>query len=102
MEIFRINPFWKGLTRLLGSKYYVSETGLFVKPCKQVHTFFTNFAVDVIFLDEDNRIIHLETIKPFTVSKYVPEAKAVIEFLEGTIGNYQLTLGQKIGSFKEY
>ena len=39
---------------------------------------FMKFTIDVVFIDKHNKIIRLETLKPFKISKYVWKAKAVM------------------------
>jgi len=93
MKIIRANTYLSRVKGLLGRDSLPADTGLLLKPCKQVHTFFMKFTIDVIFLDKNKKIIHLETLKPFRVSKYVWKARAVVEFPEGTIKQHNLTKG---------
>lgn len=96
MQIIEAITFKERLRGLLGKESLPKDTGMRIHSCKQIHTFFMKFTIDVIFLDKNNKIIHMQTLKPFKISKYVWKAKTVIEFMEGTINDYQLTLGQTI------
>ena len=93
MEILQAKTYFSRVRGLLGTDSLPANTGLLLKPCKQVHTFFMKYTIDVVFLDKHNRIVHMETLKPFSVSKYVWKAKAAVEFTEGTIEQNQLSKG---------
>ncbi len=94
MQIIEAITFKERLKGLLGRESLPENTGMKIHSCRQVHTFFMKFTIDVIFLDKQNKIIHMETLKPFKVSKYVWKAKTVIEFNEGMIEKQQYKVGQ--------
>jgi hypothetical protein len=61
-------------------------TALVIVPCKQVHTFFMHFAIDVLFVDADFRVVEaLPQLCPNRVSPYIKNARRVIELPPGTI-----------------
>ncbi|TXI38315.1 MAG: DUF192 domain-containing protein, partial [Methylophilus methylotrophus] len=61
-----------------------TNTGLLITPCKQIHTHFMKFAVDVIFIDSSQQIVHIErSLKPWKFTRYYKEAKSVIEINQG-------------------
>jgi uncharacterized membrane protein (UPF0127 family) len=93
MEILQAKTYLSRVKGLLGRDSLPVDTGLLLKPCKQVHTCFMKFTIDVVFIDKHNKIIHLETLKPFKISKYVWKAKAVVEFAEGAIERNRLVKG---------
>lgn len=99
MEIIVAEKYFERLKGLLGKKSIPQNTGLLIRPCRQVHTYFMKFTIDVVFIDKQNKIIHMETLKPFKVSKYVWKAKAVIEFPEGTIAEKQFKIGDLLPFF---
>lgn len=92
MQIIEAVTFKERLIGLLGRNSLPDNTGLKIHSCRQVHTFFMKFTIDVIFLDKNNKIIHMETLKPFRFSKYVWRAKSCVEFNEGTIKEKQLEI----------
>ena len=47
------------LRGLLGRMRIRSDEGLWVVPCQGIHTIGLLFAIDVIYLDENRRVIHL-------------------------------------------
>lgn len=45
------------------------NAGLLIDPCNSVHTFFMSYAIDVIYLDRDFRIVKLiENLSPWRIS----------------------------------
>ena len=62
------------------------EEGLWIVPCPMIHTFFMKFAIDVLFLDKDLRVVRvLEGLKPWRVSPWVFRAHSVLEFAGGAL-----------------
>ncbi|UMZ75029.1 putative ACR [Natranaerofaba carboxydovora] len=91
------DTFFKRLKGLLGTKDLPSGKGLLIIPCKQVHTFFMRYNLDLIFLDEYNTIVHMiEDIPPFRISPYIKESEKVLELKAGTIKQYNLMEGEKL------
>lgn len=65
---------------LMGKPSLPGNSGLMIKPCNSVHCFFMKFPIDVVFLDKDNRVVHVAgNMKPRTISPVVRRAKYVIE-----------------------
>jgi hypothetical protein len=55
------------------------------------------FPIDVIFLGNQQSIIHLvENMKPFRITKYVSAAKSVIELPANTIATTQTKVGDRV------
>jgi uncharacterized membrane protein (UPF0127 family) len=77
------------LTRLRGLMFTSSPApgaGLWLRPCQGVHTFWMFFAIDVIFLDRELRIVRLvENLRPFRLTRPHFAAHSVIELESGTI-----------------
>ena len=71
------------LTRFAGLMFrqkLPAATGLFLAPCNSVHMCFMRFAIDVIFLDKEGKVVHIEeAMTPRSVSGNVREACDVVE-----------------------
>jgi len=64
---------------------------LLLTHCRQIHTFFMLIAIDVVFIDENGKIIELFSgMPPGKISPYVKKACQVLEMPEGTILNCAL------------
>ena len=51
------DTFLSRLKGLLGKKGLEPKTGLILRPCSSIHTFFMRFPIDAAFVDSQNRII---------------------------------------------
>ncbi len=88
---------WTRLKGLLGTKSLEEGHGLWIKPCNQVHMFFMKYAIDVVFIDEDHRVVRLvEGLAPGKISPKVADAQSVIELPVGTIARAGLAEGASL------
>ena len=88
---------WKRLVGLLGRKGLGRGEALVIRPCSGIHTFFMRFPIDVIFLDEELKVVKvIERIPPFRMSLPAFAAKCAIELLSGAIGKSQTEIGDLI------
>ena len=64
---------------------------LWIKPCASIHTFFMNFPIDVLFLDEDLVVVDKKTsIKKNSIAKPVRKSKYVIEGSENLFSDIKV------------
>src|SRR5512138_71546 len=71
---------------LLGRDSLPHGSGLWLKPCKGVHTFGMKFAIDVVFLDRDNRVIEtISGLKPNRMTAVYAQAATVLELPSSTV-----------------
>jgi hypothetical protein len=76
--------------------------GLWITPCHGVHTFAMRFPIDVIYLDHDNTVLHLEEqLKPWRMAAIRARAASVLELPAGTVEDSGTTLGDQIDIFLE-
>lgn len=81
----RADSFCLRLQGLMFRRLLHPGEGLLIQPCKAVHTHFMRFPLDVVFLDGDNRVVHvIRGMAPWGQSPYVKEAAAVLELAAGT------------------
>jgi len=58
---------------------------LALSPCKQIHTFFMRFPIDVVFCDKGGRVLEVHrNIEPWKVDGYVLGAHIAFEALSDT------------------
>ena len=63
-----------------------ADTGLWISPCKQVHTFGMKFPIDVAFVGHDGEILHMVHQMPRRrLSRLVWRAAGVLELPAGTL-----------------
>ena len=91
------DSFFRSLRGLIGTASLEEGHGLWIFPCQSVHTFWMRFPIDVVFLDKDDKIIHLvENLKPYRVSKHLSKASSVIELPISTIKETGTQVGDEI------
>lgn len=70
---------------LLGRKGLQSGTALWIVPCESVHTFGMQFALDLVYLDKQNRIVKIRrNVPPWRMSLCL-RAHSVLEFPAGAL-----------------
>ncbi len=85
------------LRGLLGRMRLRSEEGLWVVPCQGIHTVGLLFAIDVIYLDENRRLIHLiEHLGPFRFAPIRRQSASVLELPTRTIYSSNTQVGDSL------
>jgi uncharacterized membrane protein (UPF0127 family) len=85
---------WSRFMGLMFRRELLPGHGLLIRPCNSIHMFFMRFALDVVFIDGDGRVVRLlASIRPWRVSSLVRGAKAAIELPAGTAGRAALASG---------
>lgn len=93
-EVYIADTFCK---RFLGYMFQKKPRykAILIKPCSSIHSFFMNFNIDVLFIDENYEVIKkVDALKPGKIIFTVQGAKMVLEGPEGTFE--KINLGQKI------
>lgn len=76
---------WSRFRGLMLRRELLPGHGLAIRPCNSVHMFFMRFALDVVFVDAEGRVVRvLDSIRPWRASSLVRGAKAAIELPAGT------------------
>jgi uncharacterized membrane protein (UPF0127 family) len=96
-EVDKADRFFTRLAGLMGKKGLADNEGLLIDPCCQVHTFFMNFPIDVLFLSESGQILLLkEYMPPGQISPYVKNCCFVLEFNGGFAARNGISLSKEI------
>src|SRR5262245_22465975 len=91
------NTHWTRLRGLLGTRTLPAGDGLWIRPCRQVHMFGMRYAIDVVFVDAEQRVVGLTSeLQPGRVSPKVATATSVLELPVGTIARTGLQLGTQL------
>ena len=76
--------------------------GLWISPSHGVHTFAMRFPIDVVYLDRERIIIHVEEeLKPWRLAAVRIQAASVLELPIGTIRESKTALGDQVDIFLE-
>ena len=98
-EVIHANTFWKRLKGLMFTKHFSPGLAVHIQPCQSIHTFFMNYNIDVLYLDDDLSIVSLtENMKTWKFGKVVKSSTSVVELPEGTI----CKTNTKVGQFVEF
>lgn len=91
------DSFFKRLKGLMFTKELPVQDALHIIPCNEIHMFFMNYSIDVLYLDKDKRIVHMdEEMEPGKIGKKVKNAVSVIEIPSGRIKTKSLEIGQEV------
>jgi uncharacterized membrane protein (UPF0127 family) len=84
---------WTRMKGLLGRTGLDAGTGLWIKPSSGVHMFGMKFAIDVIGLDKDRRVIKLwQNLAPWRITSVHSKLRSVIELPAGRIAECKVEL----------
>src|SRR3989338_255611 len=87
----------KRMKGLLGKKEFREGQALILKPCNSIHTFFLRFAIDVLFVDKENKIIEaISCLKPFRLTRIYWVSALAIELPSGIILSRQTQAGDTL------
>ncbi len=88
---------WARLRGLLATKALDPGKGLWIIPCHGVHTLAMRYAIDVVYLDEQNVVVYLvENVQPWRITSVRMEAATVLELPAHTIWSTHTQVGDQI------
>lgn len=71
--------------------------GMVIRPCSGIHTMFMRFPIDVIYVDREDRVVHIErAIAPWRVGRVLRASRYVVELPAGTVARSGTQLGDQI------
>ncbi|HEY5177822.1 MAG TPA: DUF192 domain-containing protein [Terriglobales bacterium] len=85
------------LVGLLGRRGLAPGEGLLIVPSQAIHTVAMRFAIDVVFVDRDWRVIHLSpAVAPFRMTGLHWKARSVLELPAGMIAQTSTSVGDQL------
>ena len=89
--------FWHRLRGFLARPEPQPGQGMILDPCQSVHMWGMNYSLDILFSDHENRVVHMQpSLKPWKLSRRVPEAQRVIELPVGTLQASRTCVGDEL------
>ena len=89
--------FFSRLVGLIGRKSLGASEALVITRCQSIHMFFMRFPIDVVFIDEKNRVVGLvKNIKPFQMSPVFWKADRAVELPQDTISRLNTKIGDNL------
>ena len=99
IEILIADTFFTRLAGLMFRKKLPAATGLLLAPCNSVHMCFMRFAIDVIYLDKDYKILKIvRNLQPWIGLSMCTKAYATLEMTAGEAERCGLEVGKKLNS----
>lgn len=90
------NGSWTRMRGLLGREGLDAGGGLWIKPSSGVHTFFMKFAIDVVGLDKNLRVVKLwPVLVPWRVTSVSMKITSVVELAAGRIAECEIEVGDQ-------
>mgnify|MGYP003480965604 CR=1 FL=1 len=91
------DSFLKRLRGLMLRKTFDSESGLLLRPCRRIHTYFMRTPIDAIFVSDSDIVVHVEkNLKPNKLTKYHRRAEFVLEMPAGKAEIYNIKAGDRL------
>jgi len=90
---------WTRLRGLMGVKEarFPAGAGLWIVPCHGVHTLAMNFPIDVIYLDANKFVVHVQkNLKPWRMARVSLRAASVLELPTDTLQPSGTIIGDEI------
>ncbi len=85
------------LKGLLGRMRLKSDEGIWLMPSRGIHTIGMLFPIDLIYLDESNRVLHVvEHLGPFRISPFRMKCASVLELPTRTIYSSRTKVGDEL------
>ena len=82
---------------LLGRKQLGEDRGIWIRPCKSVHTLFMRFPIDLVYLSADGTVVKTcSGIQPFQFSLGGRQAHSTLELPAGFLERKPITVGEKL------
>lgn len=79
---------------LIGAR--LVEHPLVIDPCNWVHTFGMKVAIDVVYVNADNVVVGVDTLKPWRIGPYTRKAARVIEASAGSLERWNIGIGNTV------
>lgn len=93
------DTFWTRFRGLLGltSDDFGNGSGLWIVPCNGVHTHGMRFPIDVVYLDRNMNVIHVQAdLRPWRLGPVRMQAASVLELPCRTVAETRTSVGDKI------
>jgi len=90
---------WSRLKGLMGrpAHAFCAGKGLWIVPCHGVHTLAMGYAIDVVYLDAAQVVVHVEeNVRPWRITPLRMDAATVIELPSHTVWSTCTRVGDQI------
>jgi uncharacterized membrane protein (UPF0127 family) len=98
-HLFMAGTHWSRLRGLMGmdAARFPAGDGLWIVPSRGVHTLAMRFAIDVLYLDANKTVVHVEqNLKPWRVARVSLQTASVLELPGDTLKPSGTAIGDEI------
>ena len=97
------DSFFSRFRGLMFRKSIAEDYALYITPCNQIHMLNMRFAIDVIYLDKNGRVVKIDmNVQPNKICKTVKNAHSVIEMKSFASENFGINIGDMINVRDKY
>jgi len=96
LKVKELKSWREKIVGLIGKK---RPENVFIRTRFGIHTFFLKFPIDVMILDNKNKVVDVKTVKPNHIFFWNPIYDKVLELPEGTIEKKKIKIGGEIKLF---
>lgn len=98
-DLYIASTHWSRFCGLMARdpQHFRTGQGLWITPCKGVHTWGMRFPIDVLYLDREKVVVHLEqNLKPWRLAPLRRKAASVLELPGETVSMTGTSVGDHI------
>jgi uncharacterized membrane protein (UPF0127 family) len=74
----------------------IIDQPLVIEPCNWIHTLGMKAVIDVMYINADNVVIGVNTMKPWRIGPYTRAAVRVIEASAGSLERWNIGIGNTV------
>lgn len=89
LDVVIASTFWSRLVGLLGRSVLADHEGLLLEPCTDIHTLGMRFPIDVVFVDNQMKVLGFSDAVPPNKLRFSPRGTYAV--LEVAVGNRKRT-----------
>jgi uncharacterized membrane protein (UPF0127 family) len=78
---------------LIGRPSPAPGEALLLEPCRQVHTLFMSYPIDVVHLDAAGAVLAVQTLSPWRLGRWLLHSSRVLELRAGEAARLGLEVG---------
>ncbi|MGI6488875.1 MAG: DUF192 domain-containing protein [Syntrophothermaceae bacterium] len=91
------DSFWTRLRGWMGRLRVEADEALVIYPCRAVHTCFMFIAIDVLFINQNKKVVYImEGLPPFRLSPLIKDACTVVELPADTVRRCGVRVGDRL------
>jgi uncharacterized membrane protein (UPF0127 family) len=96
-QVTEARTFVRRLKGLMFTKALPQGACLRIEPCRSIHTFMMNYAIDVLHLDSNLRVVGIEShVEPGRMGAIIKNTASVVELPAGSIVQTRTQIGQSV------